>query len=284
MASEPAGKSRSDRLEIDGVGLEAAWTGPGPAEAPTIVLLHEGLGSVRQWGDFPARLAALTGCGVFAYSRAGYGGSDPVEPPRPLTYMEDEALHVLPRVLTAIGFERGLLLGHSDGASIATIYAGGVLDHRVRGLILIAPHFFVEDVSITSIARARVAYETGDLKARLAKYHGPNVDGAFWGWNRAWLDPAFRRWDIRDAIGYIRVPILIVQGADDQYGTAAQIDVAREESYCPVEATIIAGAGHAPHLERGDETLAAIGGFVHTLLDTMGEAGSLMERNADHGH
>jgi pimeloyl-ACP methyl ester carboxylesterase len=273
-----------DPVVIDGVRLETAWVGPGPAAAPTIVLLHEGLGSVRQWGDFPARLATLTGCGIFAYSRAGYGGSDPVALPRPLTYMEDEALRVLPAVLRAVGFERGLLLGHSDGASIATIYAGGVIDHRVRGLVLIAPHFFVEDVSIRSIALARTAYETGDLKPRLAKYHGANVDGAFWGWNRAWLDPEFRRWDIRDAIGYIRVPILIVQGARDQYGTEAQIEVAMEESYCPVDATIIAGAAHAPQLEAPDATLAAIGEFVGTLLDTMGEAGSSPERRSADGH
>jgi pimeloyl-ACP methyl ester carboxylesterase len=186
-------------------------------------------------------------------------------------------------VLRAIGFERGVLLGHSDGASIATIYAGGVVDHRIRGLVLIAPHFFVEDLSIESIGRARAAYETGDLKPRLAKYHGANVDGAFWGWNRAWLDPAFRRWDIRDAIGYIRVPILLVQGTSDQYGTAAQVEAAIEESYCPVDVTMIAGAAHAPHLDRQDDTLSAIAGFLETLLETMGEAGPATERRTAHG-
>jgi pimeloyl-ACP methyl ester carboxylesterase len=263
----------SERIAIDGVNLETRWIGPAASQAPTIILLHEGLGSVRQWGAFPERLAQATGCGLFAYSRAGYGSSDPVALPRPLTYMHDEALCVLPKVLDAIALERGILLGHSDGASIATIYAGGIEDHRVRGLILIAPHFFVEDLSVASIAEAKAAYETTDLRERLAKYHGANVDCAFWGWNRAWLDPAFRRWDIRESIGYIRVPIQIVQGADDPYGTPAQIDVANEESYCPVDVALIAGAKHAPHLERPDETLAAVTGFVSTLLETMGEAG-----------
>jgi pimeloyl-ACP methyl ester carboxylesterase len=212
-----------DPLTIHGVSLETRWVGPRPTEAPTIVMLHEGLGSVAQWGDFPERLVQATGCGAFLYSRAGYGGSDPVAVPRPLSYMHDEALNTLPDLLDAIGFERGILLGHSDGASIATIYAGGVQDHRVRGLVLIAPHFFVEDISVASIAAAKRAYEAGPLRERLARYHGDNVDTTFWGWNRAWLDPAFARWDIRDFIGYIRVPMLIVQGSDDQYGTVAQI-------------------------------------------------------------
>jgi pimeloyl-ACP methyl ester carboxylesterase len=273
-----------ERLTIEGVGLETRWIGPPAREAPTIVMLHEGLGSARQWAGFPERLADATGCGIFAYSRAGYGGSDPVSLPRPLSYMHDEALLVLPKILGTIGFERGILLGHSDGASIATIYAGGVEDHRVRGLILIAPHFFVEDVSVASIAEIKLAYETTDLRARLAKYHGANVDCAFWGWNRAWLDPAFRAWDIRDSIGYIRVPIQIVQGAADPYGTKAQIDAAIEESYCPVDVALIPGARHAPHLDRPDETLSAIGEFVSTLLETMGEAGPLSLRKHGHGH
>jgi pimeloyl-ACP methyl ester carboxylesterase len=257
--------------EIDGVHLESRWIGPGPKAAPTIVMLHEGLGSLTQWKDWPDQVAGATGCGVFVYSRAGYGGSDPVSLPRPLTYMHDEALQVLPKLLDRIGFEHGLLLGHSDGASIATIYAGSIEDFRIRGLVLIAPHFFVEDLSIRSIEQARVAYETEDLRERLARYHGANVDCAFRGWNGAWLDPAFRRWDIRETIGYIRVPILILQGSDDQFGTTAQIDAAKDEAYCPVDAVMIDGAGHAPHLDQPDQTLAAVSGFAATLFDTFGE-------------
>jgi pimeloyl-ACP methyl ester carboxylesterase len=228
-------------------------------------MLHEGLGSVAQWRDIPEQLATSTGCGVFLYSRAGYGGSDPAVVPRPLTYMHDEALDVLPKVLDAIGFERGILLGHSDGASIATIHAGGVLDDRVLGLVLIAPHFFVEAVSVASIAEARVAYETGTLRERLARHHGDNVDCAFWGWNRAWLDPDFAKWDIREYLGSIRVPMLIVQGSDDPYGTMAQVDVAREEAHCRLDVAVISGARHAAHLERPVETLSAIGAFVSSL-------------------
>src|SRR6201987_167585 len=162
--------------------LEYRMIGPQPGEAPTILMLHEGLGSSALWGDFPDKLQAATGAGVFAYSRAGYGASTPVKLPRPLDYMHKEALEVLPKLLDAIGFRRGLLLGHSDGASIAAIYAGGVQDHRLGGVVLIAPHFIVEDISVTSIAEIRKTYETTDLKSKLQRWHG-DVDNAFYGWN-----------------------------------------------------------------------------------------------------
>src|SRR5438552_16793060 len=168
-------------LDLGSVRLEFRTIGPRPHVAPTIVMLHEGLGCVGLWGDFPDRIAAETGAGVFVYSRAGYGRSSPVVLPRPLSFMHEEAREVLPRLLDAIGFRRGLLLGHSDGASIAAIYAGSVQDHRVRGLVLIAPHFIVEDLSIRSIAAAREAYAT-DLRAKLARWHA-DVDNAFCGWN-----------------------------------------------------------------------------------------------------
>src|SRR3978361_1023297 len=156
-------------LRIAAADLEYRMIGPAPADAPTIVMLHEGLGSAALWGDFPDKLQAATGAGVFVYSRAGYGASTPVKLPRPLDYMHVEALQVLPKVLDAIGFRRGLLLGHSDGASIAAIYAGGVQDHRIRALALIAPHFVVEDVSLESIAEAKAAYEEGTLRSKLAR-------------------------------------------------------------------------------------------------------------------
>src|SRR5580704_9301597 len=225
-------------LDLGPMRLEYRMIGPRPGTAPTIVMLHEGLGCVGLWGDFPDKIAAATGAGVFVYSRAGYGQSSPVKLPRPLSFMHDEARVVLPRLLAAIGFRRGLLLGHSDGASIAAIYAGSIQDHRVRGLVLMAPHFFTEDMGIAEIARARDAYATTPLREKLARWHA-DVDNAFKGWNDAWLDPAFRRWDITDALAYIRVPVLIVQGADDQYGTARQIEVAQEECYCPVEVALL---------------------------------------------
>jgi pimeloyl-ACP methyl ester carboxylesterase len=160
-----------------------------------------------------------------------------------------------------------LLLGHSDGASIAAIYAGGRADHRVRGLALIAPHFVVEDVSVTSIAEIRQAYESTELRAKLARWHS-DVDNAFHGWNGAWLDPKFRDWDITEYLAYIRVPVAIVQGADDQYGTMLQVEIAREECYCPVDATILPGVGHSPHREAPEATLNAISEFARRILDT----------------
>jgi pimeloyl-ACP methyl ester carboxylesterase len=251
-------------LAIGASELEYRMTGPSPDTAPTLVLLHEGLGAAAMWGDFPEKLAAATGAGVFAYSRAGYGASSPAPLPRRFDYMHREALDVLPQVLDAIGFRRGLLIGHSDGASIAAIYAGSVQDHRVRGLGLMAPHFIVEDVSLASIAKAKVDYETTELRSKLARWHR-DVDNAFYGWNRAWLDPAFHAWDISDGLAYVRVPVMIVQGADDQYGTLRQIEIAQEECYCPVDVEIVPG-GHSPYREAPAATLRTLADFADRIL------------------
>jgi pimeloyl-ACP methyl ester carboxylesterase len=259
-------------LRIGGSDLEYRMIGPAPDRAPTIVMLHEGLGSLGLWGDFPDRLQAATGTCVFVYSRAGYGASTPVTLPRSLDYMHIEALDVLPKLLDAIGFQRGLLLGHSDGASIAAIYAGGSGDHRVRGVAMIAPHFIVEDISVTSIAAIKAAYETAGLRAKLARWH-KDVDNAFDGWNDAWLDPDFRDWDISEYLAYIRVPVAILLGADDQYGTIRQIEIAREECYCPVDVTVIPGAGHQPHREAPAATLDAISEFANAVLREEGSQG-----------
>jgi pimeloyl-ACP methyl ester carboxylesterase len=258
-------------LDLGDQQLEYLWVGPRPTDAPTCVLLHEGLGCVGLWGDFPDRLAAATGLGVLAYSRAGYGQSSTISLPRPLNYMEHEAVDVLPRLLQAIGFQRGLLVGHSDGASIATIYAGSVEDHRIQGLVLMAPHFFVEDSGLAAIARAKEAYEQADLRGRLARWH-KDVDPAFRGWNGAWLDPAFRRWDITDALAYIRVPIAILQGVDDQYGTKRQIETAEGECYCPVEVTLMEGVQHTPQREAPEETLRVIADFAGRVLEASHDA------------
>lgn len=252
-------------LDIGLQRLEYRMIGPRPHEAPTLVLLHEGLGCVGLWDDFPDRLALATGAGVFVYSRAGYGQSSPVALPRPLNYMDDEARRVLPAALDMIGFKRGLLIGHSDGASISALYAGSIQDHRVRGLVLIAPHFFVEDISITSIAEARDAYAATDLKAKLEKWH-IDPDNTFRGWNDAWLDPGFLTWNIIEELSYIRVPMLIVQGENDQYGTRRQIEAAEEECYCPVEVAVIPGARHTPQRDARDVTLATISDFANRLL------------------
>lgn len=252
-------------LTIGQQNLEYRMLGPRPDQAPTLVMLHEGLGCVGLWGNFPDRLQQAIGTGVFVYSRAGYGRSSRVKLPRPLNYMQDEARDTLPELLDAIGFRRGLLLGHSDGASIAAIYVGSHQDHRIGGVVLIAPHFFTEDSGIASIVEAKKAYDTGDLRQRLSRWHS-DVDNAFRGWNEAWLDPEFRKWDITEYLAYIRVPMLIVQGEDDQYGTVKQIDAAERECYCPVEVALLKGARHSPQREAPEATLTAISDFAMRVL------------------
>jgi pimeloyl-ACP methyl ester carboxylesterase len=252
-------------FSVGGRHIEAAWHGPGPDHAPTLVLLHEGLGCVAMWKDFPERLAARTGCGVLAYSRPGYGKSDPIPLPWGPGYMHDHALNVLPAVLDQAKVRKTVLIGHSDGASIAAVLAGSRQDFRIRGLVLMAPHFFVEDMGLRAIAAARTAYETGTLRARLARYHD-HVDVAFRGWNGAWLDPAFRAWRIDDCVAHIRVPILIIQGEGDEYGTIAQVRLAEDEAYCPVDAVTLPDCRHSPHLDQPAATLEAVAEFVHRLL------------------
>ncbi|WP_291864528.1 alpha/beta hydrolase [Bradyrhizobium sp.] len=252
-------------LTIGTSDLEYRMIGPAPDQAPTIVLLHEGLGCVGLWGDFPDRLQAATSAGIFAYSRAGYGASTPAALPRPLDYMHVEALDVLPKLLDRIGFRRGVLVGHSDGASIAAIYAGSHQDHRVQGVAMIAPHFVVEDISVNSIAAIKQAYENTELKSKLSRWH-KDVDNAFYGWNEAWLDPRFRSWDISEYLAYIRVPVAILQGSDDQYGTLRQVEIAQEECYCPLDVTEIPRAGHSPHREAPQTTLDTISDFARRIL------------------
>jgi pimeloyl-ACP methyl ester carboxylesterase len=249
-------------LDIEGARLEFSAHGPAPLDAPTIVMLHEGLGCVALWRDVPANLAAATGLGVLTYSRLGYGRSKPVALPRPLDYMTREAVQTLPRVLDAAGVQRAILVGHSDGASIAAIFAGAFDDKRLAGIALIAPHFFAEAQGLKAIGEAERAFATGDLKARLAKYHA-DVEGAFYGWSRAWLAPEFERWNIADCIERWRVPALAVQGEDDAYGTMRQIEAISARA--AVETLILPGCGHAPQFERPAETLAALADFCRRI-------------------
>jgi pimeloyl-ACP methyl ester carboxylesterase len=256
-----------DEIVLDGRRLEAAWWGSDTGNPATLLLLHEGLGCVALWRDLPQRLAADTGCRVFAYSRFGYGRSDAVSLPRPMTYMHDEALNVLPRVLDAAGISRAVLIGHSDGGSIAAIHAGAVRDPRISGVVLIAAHFFVEESNLQSIAQIGTEYATTELRARLARYHA-DVDNTFRGWHDAWLDPRFREFELAEYLAGITVPVLALQGADDPYGTAAQLSCLERTVRSPLETKLIAGARHAPHLEAAARatTLAAIVRFVRANL------------------
>ena len=252
-------------LTIGDATLEYRLAGATDAP-PAIVMLHEGLGSAALWGDFPDKLAAATGVAVFAYSRAGYGASSPVALPRPLTYMHDEAATVLPAAArrdrlsprTAARpfrrrLDRGDLCGQHAGPSRARARADRAALHR-RGRLL-------SRRSATPRRPTRAATSKPGSRAGTR-----NVDVAFHGWNDAWLDPAFRAWDISDALAYIRVPVQIVQGENDQYGTIRQVEIAQTECYCPVEIAMIAGAGHAPQRERPDVTLDAIAGFANRIL------------------
>ncbi len=251
-----------DHLLVHGDKLEAAWFGPLPEEAPTLIFLHEGLGCTAMWRDFPARLGKATGCGVLVYSRLGYGNSDPCYLPRPLDYMQNEGLNTLPEVIRATGIRECVLIGHSDGGSIAIVYAGGTPAFPLRGLITEAAHVFCEEASVRSIQEAGENYLHMDLSEKLKKYHGLNSDIAFWGWNKAWLDPDFMNWNIEEFLPGIRVPLLAIQGKEDQYGTPAQIKAIESGAGGEVEVLMIDRCRHSPHLEQEEIVFEAMKRFI----------------------
>ncbi|GAB6906582.1 putative Predicted hydrolase or acyltransferase alpha/beta hydrolase fold protein [Desulfosarcina cetonica] len=275
MVPQVARQRRFDIHLTDGGGrLEAAWVGPPPEESPTLVLLHEGLGCVDLWRDVPQRMAAATGYGVLVYSRLGYGRSDPCALPRPIRFMHDEGLIVLPLVLRAAGIREHILVGHSDGGSIALIHAGRVPGPGLKGVVTLAAHVFCEDLTCRSIEDARQRYLEGDLKSRLAVYHGDNTDCAFWGWNDVWLHPEFKRWNIEEFLPTITVPVLAIQGEADPYGTTAQVDAIRRQTGGPVTVAMVPDCGHAPHLEKKALVTAAVADFVATLHAVRGSLAS----------
>jgi pimeloyl-ACP methyl ester carboxylesterase len=245
-------------LVAAGDRLEVRLVGPKPAR---IVFLHEGLGCVTLWRDFPDRVSERTGLGALVYSRRGYGASDAVTLPRPVGFMHDEADRVLPALLEVAGVENPILVGHSDGASIALIYAAHA-PSSVRGVVAIAPHVFVERVTVESIARLEEAYRTTDLPTRLRRRHGANAEGAFWGWTRVWLDPAFRAWNIEEELGKITAPILVVQGENDEYGTLAHVHAIERRATSAVTTRTLARCGHSPHRDQPEATLDAIATFI----------------------
>lgn len=248
-------------LEVSGHRLEYAWLGPAAADAPTLIFLHEGLGSLSLWRDFPARLATATGCGALIYSRAGYGGSSPITLPRPMHYIHDEA-EVLRTIIEQLEIRNTLLVGHSDGASIALIYAASQPLPGLQGLILEAPHVFVETITLEGIATAAELYRNTDLRDRLARHHGENTDNAFWGWNETWLRPGFNEWNIEALLPHIRAPILLVQGEDDEYGTAAQLEAIERQTGGTTETLLLPECGHTPHREQPERVLAEMTEFV----------------------
>ncbi len=245
------------QLEVQRIqGCGPQGCGPHGTE---LVFLHEGLGSISHWTSFPGRVAAATGFPVVVYSRYGSGNSDLLDEPRPVTYMHDEALKALPELLAKLNLETPILIGHSDGASIALIYAG--VHNRVRGLVLLAPHVFVEDLSVKSIAEAKIKFGTTNLPEKLARHHR-DAARTFWGWNNIWLHPDFRRWNIEDYLPRITCPILVIQGLDDQYGTMAQPEAIARQSRGPVEILRLADCRHSPHRDQPDAVLEGIAQFV----------------------
>ena len=253
-------------VQAGGHRLEYVTCAPGrlsdtaAATRPTLVFLHEGLGSVALWKSFPLEVAEASGCPALLYSRYGYGKSDRLLAPRTVDYMHREALDVLPEVLDRLGIDNPILVGHSDGASIALIHAGAG-KRPVRGVVAMAPHVFVEDITVQSIAEAGETFRTTDLPQRLGRYHD-DVASTFRGWNDIWLHPDFRRWNIEEVLPGIRCPLLLIQGEDDQYGTAAQVEAISRKVSGPVETLLLPDCAHSPHHEQKDATLAAIVEFA----------------------
>ncbi len=248
-------------LEVDGAAIEAVHV-PSPPGAPTLVFLHEALGSVALWRDFPAQLAAATGLGWAAYSRRGHGLSSPLAAPRDTVYLDREAIDVLPPVLEQLGITRPILYGHSDGATIALIYAAGA-GEPVEGLIVEAAHSFVEEEALAGIRATLARAETGDLLQRLGKYHD-DPKPIFESWHSIWLSPEFRSWQITHRLPAILAPMLAIQGRDDAYGTLRQIE-ALAQSGGRVDQLILDGIGHVPHDESRDAVIAAAREFIATL-------------------
>ena len=263
MDAELAGVNTSATYLVDGKHLETlhiAGTRPG---APTFVMLHEGLGSIAHWKDFPRRLASRTGAGVFVYSRYGHGNSDVLQEPRAVSYMHHEAHVVLPQLLAQAGIEKPVLLGHSDGASIALLYASRFPD-SIAAAILEAPHVFVEQLTVESIAQVKTVYLTTDLPSRLGRYHS-RVDATFWGWNNIWLDAAFRSWNIESCLDSIRCPLLVIQGENDEFGTLKQIE-AIQARIRSVEVAILPQCAHSPHRDQPDLTLERVAAFFEDTV------------------
>lgn len=259
------GSARSIPLTAGGRRLEAYWIGPPPTASSTLIFLHEGLGSARGWLGFAESVVEATGWGALVYSRAGYGSSEPVDLPFPVRFMHDEATIVLPEVLDALGIEETVLVGHSDGASIALIHAAGPGAGRIRGLALEAPHSFVEPVTLASIGALPERFQDGALREKLARLHGENTERIFQGWTDVWLRPAFAAWSIQDLLPAVTCPVLVIQGEQDEYGTLRQVEAVAEGVAGPVETLLLADCRHAPHRDRREATVAAIARFVGSV-------------------
>jgi pimeloyl-ACP methyl ester carboxylesterase len=249
-------------VQVQGHRIEYDLVHVSGADAPVMIFLHEGLGSLSMWKDFPSRVAHATGCNALIYSRYGYGQSDVLAASRNVDFMHDEALKALPELLDRLEVQSPILFGHSDGGSIALICAGGS-NRPVAGVIAMAPHVVVEDISIKSIREARQTFETTNLKNRLRRYHA-EPDSTFWGWNNIWLHPEFRDWNIEEFLPRIMCPILAIQGEDDEYGTMRQIDLIARLAP-DVELLKLTDCRHSPHFDQPDVVIDAVTRFVDRI-------------------
>jgi pimeloyl-ACP methyl ester carboxylesterase len=249
-------------VTVQGRKLEVQKIPGANRDAPALVFLHEGLGSVAMWRDFPRKAAAATGCAAVVYSRYGYGQSEVLGGPRTVGYMHVEALEVLPELLARLEVREPVLVGHSDGGSIALIHAA--TRGEIRGLAVMAPHVFVEDISVRSIAEARKAFETTDLAQKLGRYHA-DAAKTFRGWNDIWLHPDFRVWNIEEFLPRIRCPVLAIQGFDDEYGTMAQLEAIAGQTGGPIELLRLADCRHSPHRDQPQVVIEALSRFIDRL-------------------
>jgi pimeloyl-ACP methyl ester carboxylesterase len=281
-AADPPRAERA-RVVAGGRWLEYLWIGPGPEAAPTLVFLHDGLGCIDTWRDFPAALAAATGCGALVYSRGGYGGSDALPGPWPESFMHDAGWVELPEVVAALGVRDGFLVGHSDGGSISLIYAAGAAGRDgaeseaaragaaggrgwLRGMALEAPHIFVEPIALESIGKLPALFRQSELWQRLVRYHGANAENCFDSWVEIWLRPEFRSWRIDELLPRVRCPVLAIQGESDPYGTLAQLETLAASCTGPTETLLLPACGHTPHRQQREATLAAMTSFVRGRL------------------
>ena len=259
------GDASAELVKVNGVSLEVKrFEGTCP-HLPTLIFLHEGLGCVDMWRDFPDKLVQLTGCPALVYSRQGYGRSDSCLLPRTTHYMHGEASEVLPKLIHALGIRGHVLVGHSNGASIALIYAGSETASGLEGVVSMSPHVHCERLTVETIREAKSAFRDEDLRSRLAKYHFENVDCAFWGWCDAWLDPDFAFWNIEEFLPRIEVPQLVLQGTDDPYGTMAHAWAIKDRAQGSVDLHALDGCGHSPFKDQEEKSLDAIQAFVRRL-------------------
>lgn len=263
-----------DYLTASGKRLEHTWAHRSPSgDEAVLVFLHEGLGCIAMWRDFPAKLSAALDMPGLVYSRAGYGGSDSVDLPRPITYQEDEAKGTLHEILVTLGISRAILIGHSDGGTIALIHAGCDADRRILGAITMAAHVFNEQICVDGIKQARDVWETTDLRDKLKRYHGDNVDVAFHGWNDTWQRDDYWHWNVEKYLSSIKCPLLVMQGIDDHYGSVKQVDAIIAGAGGFAQKLMLPDCGHNPHFDQSEMTINAIRTFVR--LQVFGDSSDL---------